>query len=487
MSSSNNLFTQTTQYNFDLSTGLLISSIDPNNQTTSYTYDTMRRPLTVNYPDGGSVTMTYPDFNTSTSTRPLNSTTSVVTTKATDGFGRTILSSVSAPGGADQVQSAYNYNGLLQTVTNPFQGSSPPANSSTSYVYDSLGRTIQQTHPDGSSLNSQFTQNVVDSYDEIGVHLQRTSDALGRLTQVKELGTTANPLALVTGYAYNPLGELLCVDQWGGAASGQPCANPPGTDIQRQFFYDSLSRLTSSSNPESGPITYSYVFGSANQLCAGDLQLPCSKTDARGVTVTYGYDSLNRLVSKTYPSGTASACYQYNNQSTSSATSANLVGRLISSWTQNGSCPSAPSTGALSLRSIVTYDQMGRVLSEQQCTRSNCGTSSYTPSYTYDYAGNIWTQSNGIGTFTFTNTYDTANHLLSITNNNIQYPTNLFSSPVYNAAGGLTNATLGLGLNLTRSYDSRLHITGETDWGNSAAMPTTGSALITITGTEQTH
>jgi len=37
------------------------------------------------------------------------------------------------------------------------------------------------------------------------------------------------------------------------------------------------------------------------------------KTDNRNISITYGYDQMNRLVSKTYSSGDPSACIQYNN------------------------------------------------------------------------------------------------------------------------------------------------------------------------------
>ncbi len=52
----------------------------------------------------------------------------------------------------------------------------------------------------------------------------------------------------------------------------------------RTFVYDSLKRLTSATNPESGTVTYGY---DAN----GNLT---SKIDARSITTTMVYDAINR-------------------------------------------------------------------------------------------------------------------------------------------------------------------------------------------------
>jgi hypothetical protein len=59
-------------------------------------------------------------------------------------------------------------------------------------------------------------------------------------------------------------------------------------------------------------------------------------------------------------------------------------------------------------------------------------------------------------------------------------------SAPYAAFGGLVNAAYGNGLlTLSRTYDNRLRINGETDTGSLAATP--GTATVTITGAEQSH
>ena len=54
----------------------------------------------------------------------------------------------------------------------------------------------------------------------------------------------------------------------------------------RTFAYDSLSRLTTSSNPESDTTNFYYT-NSGGGLCSGDPGMVCRRTDARGVTTTY--------------------------------------------------------------------------------------------------------------------------------------------------------------------------------------------------------
>src|SRR5262249_37265412 len=61
---------------------------------------------------------------------------------------------------------------------------------------------------------------------------------------------SSNPY--VTVYAYDTLGNLLRVDQKGSARTDSTQWRT------RTFTYDSLSRLLTATNPESGTITYTY-------------------------------------------------------------------------------------------------------------------------------------------------------------------------------------------------------------------------------------
>ena len=442
MMSSTNALGQTTQYSYDSQTGLLNSSEDPNSATTSYTYDVMRRPSTVSYPDLGSTTFSYPDANTTNVTQAMTSTTSKITSTETDGFGRTVLSSIdSDPAGADQVQTSYNYNGRPQTTSNAYRGTSPPAGSSTSYVYDALGRMKQQVQPDGNLLTWTFSQNVTDSYDEAGVHWQRTNDALGRMTKVMELGTAANPLNLTTNYIYSVLGNLTSVNQLGNPANGDVART-------RTFTYDSLSRLLTSGNPETGTICYGQWSGS---ICVNGYDLNSNliaKTDANQITTNYTYDALNRLSTSTSSDGSVNDIYVYDDPTPGN----NGIGRLMFSGDAYAGVLFRNDGQQYNGASQFTYDPLGRVSSVADYSVDDNAFMSPI-SLKNDLAGNAKTIKYPDGRI-IAQTFDSAGHVTVITDQSTGV--NYLANATYSPSGAVSSMTFGNGATQTITYNSRL-------------------------------
>jgi YD repeat-containing protein len=147
---------------------------------------------------------------------------------------------------SDPVHTRYvdtTYDGLnrVSTASNPYWTSSDTTYGLTSYTYDALNRTLSVTHPDNTAQTFTYTNNSVLFTDEDGNQWQRTSDALGRLTQVLEPNGTSTTPTMETDYTYDALGNLRSVEQWGG---------PNGTSgaRSRSFIYDGLSHLVSSTN-----------------------------------------------------------------------------------------------------------------------------------------------------------------------------------------------------------------------------------------------
>ena len=97
-----------------------------------------------------------------------------------------------------------------------------------------------------------------------------------------------------TGYSYDVLDNLTRVRQF--------TMGDRSTYQERVFVYDSLSRLRSETHPESGTASYQY---DAN----GNLKL---RTDARGISTTYSYDSLDRLTTTLYSDGTPATTVTYD-------------------------------------------------------------------------------------------------------------------------------------------------------------------------------
>jgi YD repeat-containing protein len=531
---------------YNYANGLLASQTDVNENPTYYYYnDPFLRLTEVDYPGGGKTGICYsnpgssafqPCYPGDQSASPPSTTTTVaaspdpsrVDVQLYDGMGHLtqnqVLSASPTP-----IYTIYKYDGMgnVLSQTNPFFSQSDSTYGTTIYTYDALGRKVTRQSP-GTSIPRQWCYDNfptaaqtncfplasspgaavewVDISDENGNDWQDASDAFDRLVQVKEPGN------LITGYGYNGLNNLTSVAQLGTT-----------NDIprSRNFSYDSLSRLIASSNPEMASVTQPpslscpgatgaswtncYVYDANGNLA--------SKTDNRTITTSYTYDAVNRILSKGYSAnanGTPSSCYQYDSTSVS-----NGIGRLTSEWTlspSNASCPAV--TPFLTKRSFA-FDQMGRIVNEWQYTPANQqGGQVYAPVYSYNLAGSLHTSSDGstpsVTTpdtlLTFTNTYDGAANLLTVTSNWVDptppvvHPATLFSVPAnttnlpcanssalpYTAFGGLQNAAYGSGLTLNRGYDVRLRMTCETDIGSNAAA-TGGTATVIITGSEQTR
>jgi hypothetical protein len=117
------------------------------------------------------------------------------------------------------------------------------------------------------------------------------------------------------------------------------------------------------------------------------------------------------------------------------------------------------------MRSILAYDPMGRVKTEQQCNLGTCTTNlPYTAASTYDLAGNELTYTNGLQSLSFTKSYDHAGRLQTAIrdafSNTPEDP--LISVGKYSPAGAIQNMTLGFDTVVTKAYDSRLRPTSET-------------------------
>jgi len=433
--------------------GLIRSLTDANRQITTFCYQvggcagTSRDPwnrLTERHsPDGGDTTATYVDTGSNPTTSiatALNLSTAKVDVTKFDGFDHPIqVQSTSDPSGTDYIDTSFNGEGRTQTQSTPYRSTSESTYGLTTSSYDPLGRVVQKLLRGGSPQTWSYTGNTVTFTDENGNQWQRTSNALGQLTHVIEPG------ALKTDYAYDGLGNLKCVDQWGTASPGAACSS----SRLRSFNYDSLSHLITSSNPETGTICYGTWSGSncINGYDAnGNLQ---SKTDARGVITHYGYDALNRLTLKTYSDGTHNAAFGYDGKDESGNTLAvtNAIGRL--SHTSN----------QVNAAANYSYDAMGRITNQTYCIPSDCSYGKQV-SAGYDLAGNQTSMTYPDGRVVQQG-FDAAGRMSSVnyqswngTAVNQTYLTATASNS-YDPAGHLVNASFGNNVALGAGYDNR--------------------------------
>ncbi len=448
--------TQTTTTAFDYDTGLVTSTRDANNQTSTIDYtnqllssvDPFGRPGVVISPlvNAGSpnqhhLTKTYyaDSSRTVTVAADLNSEGDglLKSQVLSDMLGRTIESR--------QYETANTFIAVRQTydavhrthqTSNPFRAGETVL--WTTAVADELGRIIAVTTPDSALVSTAYSANTVTVTDQTGKQRKSVSDALGRLIQVYE---DPNGLNYLTSYNYDVFGNLLHVYQ--------------GSQT-RTFAYDSLSRLRTAANPESGTLTYTYDDN-------GNLS---TKTDARNVVSNYVYDALNRVTTILYrvngqpDPNTADVEYLYDNAT-------NGKGRLWLTF-KWGAKPLQKAVGG--------YDALGRVTQLYDLFGNDQGGwyPAYSSNRTYDLAGNVKTQTYPSG-HAVTYDYDGAGRTTSFTGNLGDGTTRTYSTGInYSPFGGMSNEQFGTTTPLYHKtfynirgqmFDTRLSSVNDTwDW-----------------------
>ena len=207
------------------------------------------------------------------------------------------------------------------------------------------------TTPDNAVVTTSYSGNVTTVTDQALKKRRSVVDALGRLIRVDEPKADTGELDVnntpyqSTNYGYDVLGNLLTVNQ--------------GVQT-RTFVYDSLSRLKSTTNPESGTLNYAYD-SNGNLL---------TKTDAGNITTSYSYDALNRVVLRDYSDSTPDVSYFYD-------------GKGLSQTPSNSKGALTKVSSSVSETRYTGFDVLGRIISNEQVTDSV----SYPMSYAYNLAG----------------------------------------------------------------------------------------------------
>lgn len=512
------------QYNYQL--GYLTQTNDENSNVTIYNYNNsaagMNRLSQISYPDGGKTTYTYNDqvFSPSVTTSTLiNSLSNVLKSSVTtmDGMDHPVQTQLTTDiDGVDTVNTTYDGEGHVRTVTNPHWLAPQPTDGVTTNYYDAFGRKIQTVEADGNTtqncyngvsstpavsncnahLGTATTGTWADSADEMGNDWQQTTDGLGRMTVVMEPNGATKTPSMETDYSYDVLSDLLSVTQKGNTSTDTPRTS-------RNFTYNSLGQLITSFNPESG--TESYTYDLNGNLISRTSPLVNSTTAGLTQILGYCYDALNRVTYKFYsappsnctsPSGYV-ASFTYDAATVAGAGPSNDIGRLTRE--------SAYINGTLtSTRNPYQYDPMGRLKAEQQTPYSPNG-AVYNFLNAYDQAGDMTCTNNGFATVATgstcgnytalpnsidtTYTYDGVQRLSLLQAGN--YCTSGTCTPfaqtalfTANTAGsygpaGITAATYGNGLSLSRRYDNKMRVVDHQVYQTTA---TQASGSITITG-----
>lgn len=235
----------------------------------------------------------------------------------------------------------------------------------------------------------------------------------------------APAVTLQTLYSYDGLNNLTRVEQHGGTTDSSKWRI-------RTFTYDSLSRLLTATNPESGTISYSYdADGNLLQKTSPAPNALAGSTSTQ--IISYCYDALHRMTGKAYsqqtcvngllPSGTAVVSYYYDQTSSNGLTITAGIGRRTGMADQAGT-------------EAWSYDPMGRPLFDR---RTIAGVTK-TTGYLYDSMGNVTYLTYPSGAVVGYS-YNGANQATSAidTGNSINYAT----LGVHDPTGALTSVTNG--------------------------------------------
>ncbi|HWX43144.1 MAG TPA: RHS repeat-associated core domain-containing protein [Blastocatellia bacterium] len=422
--------TNSSSYNFN--TSATTSRTDQNGLTTSYTDSSWLQPTQINPPGGANLGLGYGDWGDLTSDTMsytdggVNKSFSASAIK--DGWGNPTQQADRA---GNKVNLAYDNMGRLQSQTNPFPSNGTPG-PTTSYQYDTLGRVTRVTLPDSSTVQTAYNGSTMTVTDQVGRQTQRQVDGLRRLVTVLEQDPSVGGApSVATNYSYDYLDDLIQVNQGGQIRAWK-------YDSAKRLLYEQIPEQSATINDGTGAMwscAYTYT----------NFDAVATKTDARGVVITYGYDSLNRLSSVSYDTShapgvasTPNVTYNYD-MSTTGTTRGLLLSVTMGTFQES-----------------YSYDSVNRWSSVTDVIDGK----SYVRSYQYNQASQV-TQVTYPSQRVVPISYDSAGRLSSV-GSTLGNPAGFISGMAYNTADQVSGFTLGNGVTEAFGYDSnRLQLTSQ--------------------------
>jgi RHS repeat-associated protein len=286
--------------------GMLASRKDANSNVTLYQYDGFDRLSQTGYPDTSTEQYTY-DANNNVLTMKTRIGDTI--TNTFDVLNRLITKQ---PGSLPLQSLAYDLVGRQLSISTPVDGSNP-ASGSYGYSYDTAGRLVQQTMPNGDTVGYQLDQN-------------------GNRTQL------IYPDGYYAEYAYDQLNRLTTISLNGS------------TSASVSFEYDELSRRTQMSYDNGCVTNYAYALNndltSLQHLFVGSavtFQFACNNVHQ---IVGLSADDITFLWE---PSASSTVTYATANDLNQYAS----VGGIDYSYSGNGCLTGGPQS--------ATFDSLNRV------------------------------------------------------------------------------------------------------------------------------
>jgi RHS repeat-associated protein len=402
------------QFNYDAQ-GNITTYTNKNNETSTMNYDASNRVVKGTGPTGNQTTYAYDGMNN------MNAVKNALGHETKMSYdNRNRMSGITD---AEGNNASYNYdgNGNVTSVN-------LPNGRSINYTYDGLNRVTAVSDATGTigSFAYDKNNNITSYVNGTGAITTAAYDSLDRINQITD------PLGNKAAYTYDKNNNIISVKDREGRIS--------------YFTYDSLDRRKTYTDNNGFIITIGY-----------DAQSNITTlTDQNSNTTTYTYDSLNRRKTMTYPDGkymqysydkksnvtsirltdATNITYQYD--TLNRVISRTLPGGEVYSYTYdklNRVLTATNNSGTASF----TYDNLNRIKSETFDGR--------TTRYNYNIAGRTQTIIYP-DSATVIKEFDTRNRITKILKDSITA-----AEYVYNNADQMTNKTFANGVTSTMQYD----------------------------------
>lgn len=422
LESHTNALGHTTSYQYINRNGLLRSVTDPNGLATTYHYDMLGNVTSIDYPDGTKElfvkrwTIPYPQSDYTEHPDMPETGQSVyytwskrngqqATTSFFDQHDR-LLRSVTTDFTGRKIYRDYTYynkSGLLHTESLPYFSDEGQAAGATTYSYDYLDRVISISKPGCMQYEHKYNGNTVliNEFDGSTKIVKYAPNDLPY--QVTDNGTTIE-------YNYFGDGKIMSTKVGGN------------NNTKIEYTYDANRYPLTISDPSLGLRRYSYN-------AFGELM---SETNNREQTTTYTYDALGRMTNRADEDGTT--IWAYDQQM------AGLLDCLAYEPTD---------TGEPRIRETFEYDQLGRLIRQEQL--SSDGDTPLTFTYGYNKFGHRGSITYPSG-YAIMYKYDTNGNMITVKNSEDESV--LWSAASTDKFGNITDFRLGNYIDVCRTYDS---------------------------------
>jgi RHS repeat-associated protein len=424
------------------------------NATSSFTYDAYGKPLSANDPLG------------------------IVTTFGYDAFENLVSQVVDSGAGHLNIRSQFGYDTLGNQI---FQ--TDPNGNTTTMSYDANRRLVSMTAPAPYNGGAGLTQ-VTNGYDADGnvisiarangtgsVVTRKTYSASSKLLSVTDpngnttmmsydaddrIAGMIDPLFRTTSFSYDAMSRLVSttnlaiqstpLEQRSYSPDGLLASLTDANNHSTSYAYDGFDRLGTATYPDSSTEILGYDADS------NILSFETRRSD----TITFGYDTLNRRVTKTPPTPSPVVTYAWD-----------LDGRPVgvSDTSASMTAVAAPGGTTAQYATATSYDQLNRPIGVTWTpapTQTTPTASTVTFNHTYDATSRRIGQTANDNSYW---SYPTSANAISYTTNNLsQYSAIGSVTPTYDGDGNLTyDGTF------TYGYDSESRLTSLTGGGISGA------------------